>query len=78
MIRKKKFSFVHGVGEVKIPVDGKSKTIPCASYVSSLKKNVLSLEQLLFQGIETVTTGDTCILKKMFGSRVKGFDISRR
>ncbi|KAF5781440.1 putative transcription factor interactor and regulator CCHC(Zn) family [Helianthus annuus] len=50
--KKKEFSFVHGVGEIKIPVDGKSKTIPCVSYVSRLKK-VLSLEQLLFQGIET-------------------------
>ncbi|KAJ0734101.1 hypothetical protein HanPI659440_Chr11g0416031 [Helianthus annuus] len=58
--KKKEFSFVHGVGEIKIPVDGKSKTIPCVSYVSRLKKNVLSLEQLLFQGIETVTTCDTC------------------
>ncbi|MFS8026350.1 hypothetical protein Hanom_Chr16g01485701 [Helianthus anomalus] len=23
----------------------------------------------------TVTTGDTCVLKKMFDSRVKGFDV---
>ncbi|KAM0047218.1 putative transcription factor interactor and regulator CCHC(Zn) family [Helianthus debilis subsp. tardiflorus] len=69
------FSFVHGIGEVRVPVDGKDKTIPCVSYAPSLDKNVLSLEQLLFQGIETVTMGDTCLLKKMFGSRSKGFDI---
>ncbi|MFS8027489.1 putative transcription factor interactor and regulator CCHC(Zn) family [Helianthus anomalus] len=72
---RKDFSFVHGIGEVRVPVDGKDKTIPCVSYASSLDKNVLSLEQLLFQGIETVTMGDTCLLKKMFGSRSKGFDI---
>ncbi|KAM0041423.1 putative transcription factor interactor and regulator CCHC(Zn) family [Helianthus debilis subsp. tardiflorus] len=69
------FSFVHGIGEVRIPVDGKDKTIPCVSYAPSLDKNVLTLEQLLFQGIETVTMGDTCLLKKMFGSRSKEFDI---
>ncbi|KAJ0861824.1 putative transcription factor & chromatin remodeling ARID family [Helianthus annuus] len=40
-----------------------------------MKHNVLSLEQLLFQGIEVVTPGDTCTLKKMFGDRAKGFDI---
>ncbi|KAF5776420.1 putative transcription factor interactor and regulator CCHC(Zn) family [Helianthus annuus] len=72
---RKDFSFVHGIGEVRVPVDGKDKTIPCVSYAPSLDKNVLSLEQLLFQGIETVTMGDTCLLKKMFGSRSKGFDI---
>ncbi|KAJ0637710.1 putative transcription factor interactor and regulator CCHC(Zn) family [Helianthus annuus] len=72
---RKDFSFVHGIGEVRVPVDGKDKTIPCVSYAPSLDKNVLSLEQLLFQGIETVTTGDTCVLKKMFGCRSKGFDI---
>ncbi|KAJ0567979.1 putative transcription factor interactor and regulator CCHC(Zn) family [Helianthus annuus] len=72
---RKDFSFVHGIGEVRVPVDGKDKTIPCVSYATSLDKNVLSLEQLLFQGIETVTMGDTCLLKKMFGSRSKGFDI---
>ncbi|KAM0053013.1 putative transcription factor interactor and regulator CCHC(Zn) family [Helianthus debilis subsp. tardiflorus] len=71
---RKDFSFVHGIGEVRVPVDGKDKTIPCVSYAPSLDKNVLSLEQLLFQGIETVTMGDTCLLKKMFGSRSKGFD----
>ncbi|KAJ0840696.1 hypothetical protein HanPSC8_Chr14g0621851 [Helianthus annuus] len=69
------FSFVHGIGEVRVPVDGKDKTIPCVSYAPSLDKNVLSLEQLLFQGIETITMGDTCVLKKMFGCRSKGFDI---
>ncbi|MFS7950192.1 putative transcription factor interactor and regulator CCHC(Zn) family [Helianthus anomalus] len=72
---RKDFSFVHGIGEVRVPVDGKDITIPCVSYAPSLDKNVLSLEQLLFQGIETVTMGDTCLLKKMFGSRSKGFDI---
>ncbi|KAJ0719843.1 putative transcription factor & chromatin remodeling ARID family [Helianthus annuus] len=72
---RKDFSFVHGIGEVRVPVDGKDKTIPCVSYAPSLDKNVLSLEQLLFQGIETITMGDTCLLKKMFGSRSKGFDI---
>ncbi|KAJ0783745.1 putative transcription factor interactor and regulator CCHC(Zn) family [Helianthus annuus] len=72
---RKDFSFVHGIGEVRVPVDGKDKTIPCVSYAPSLDKNVLSLEQLLFQGIETVTMGDTCVLKKMFGCRSKGFDI---
>ncbi|KAM0058416.1 putative transcription factor interactor and regulator CCHC(Zn) family [Helianthus debilis subsp. tardiflorus] len=72
---RKDFSFVHGIGEVRVLVDGKDKTIPCVSYAPSLDKNVLSLEQLLFQGIETVTMGDTCLLKKMFGSRSKGFDI---
>ncbi|KAM0014929.1 putative transcription factor interactor and regulator CCHC(Zn) family [Helianthus debilis subsp. tardiflorus] len=72
---RKDFSFVHGIGEVRVPVDGKDKMIPCVSYAPSLDKNVLSLEQLLFQGIETVTMGDTCLLKKMFGSRSKGFDI---
>ncbi|KAL9994969.1 putative transcription factor interactor and regulator CCHC(Zn) family [Helianthus debilis subsp. tardiflorus] len=72
---RKEFSFVHGIGEVRVPVDGKDKTIPCVSYDPSLDKNVLSLEQLLFQGIETVTMGDTFLLKKMFGSRSKGFDI---
>ncbi|KAJ0780276.1 putative transcription factor interactor and regulator CCHC(Zn) family [Helianthus annuus] len=72
---RKDFSFIHGIGEVRVPVDGKDKTIPCVSYTPSLDKNVLSLEQLLFQGIETVTMGDTCVLKKMFGYRSKGFDI---
>ncbi|KAM0063402.1 putative transcription factor interactor and regulator CCHC(Zn) family [Helianthus debilis subsp. tardiflorus] len=72
---RKDFSFVHGIGEVRVPVDGKDKTIPCVSYAPRLDKNVLSLEQLLFQGIETVTMGDTCVLKKMFGCRSKGFDI---
>ncbi|MFS7914683.1 putative transcription factor interactor and regulator CCHC(Zn) family [Helianthus anomalus] len=72
---RKDFSFVHGFGEVRVPVDGRDKTIPCVSYVPSLDQNVLSLEQLLFQGIETVKMGDTCLLKKMFGSRSKGFDI---
>ncbi|KAJ0623407.1 putative transcription factor interactor and regulator CCHC(Zn) family [Helianthus annuus] len=72
---RKDFSFVHGIGEVRVPVDGKDKTIPCVSYAPSLDKNVLSLEQLLFQGIETVTMGETCVLKKMFGCRSKGFDI---
>ncbi|KAJ0755447.1 putative transcription factor interactor and regulator CCHC(Zn) family [Helianthus annuus] len=72
---RKDFSFVHGIGEVRVLVDGRDKTIPCVSYAPSLDKNVLSLEQLLFQGIETVTMGDTCLLKKMFGSRSKGFDI---
>ncbi|KAJ0840702.1 putative transcription factor interactor and regulator CCHC(Zn) family [Helianthus annuus] len=72
---RKDFSFVHGIGEVRVPVDGKDKTIPCVSYAPSLDKNVLSLEQLLFQGIETITMGDTCVLKKMFGCRSKGFDI---
>ncbi|KAJ0492736.1 putative transcription factor interactor and regulator CCHC(Zn) family [Helianthus annuus] len=72
---RKDFSFVQGIGEVRVPMDGKDKTIPCVSDAPSLDKNVLSLEQLLFQGIETVTMGDTCLLKKMFGSRSKGFDI---
>ncbi|MFS7913351.1 putative transcription factor interactor and regulator CCHC(Zn) family [Helianthus anomalus] len=56
----REFPFVHGIGEVKIHVDGKNKTIPC---------------ELLFQGIETITAGDTCILKNMFGGRAKGFDV---
>ncbi|MFS7977687.1 putative transcription factor interactor and regulator CCHC(Zn) family [Helianthus anomalus] len=72
---RREFSFVHGIGEVKIPVDGKVKIIPCVSYVPRLKRNVVSLEQVLFQGIETTTTGDSCILKKMFGGQAKGFDV---
>ncbi|MFS8003567.1 hypothetical protein Hanom_Chr13g01215461 [Helianthus anomalus] len=52
-----------------------NKIIPCVSYVPSLKKNVLSLEQLLYQGIETVAMGDSCVLNKMFGNRVKCVDI---
>ncbi|KAJ0799773.1 putative transcription factor interactor and regulator CCHC(Zn) family [Helianthus annuus] len=27
---RKDFSFVHGIGEVRVPVDGKDKTIPCS------------------------------------------------
>ncbi|KAF5810678.1 putative transcription factor interactor and regulator CCHC(Zn) family [Helianthus annuus] len=73
--KKKNFSFVHGIGEVRIPVDGRDKTISCISYVPKMEKNVLSLEQLLFQGIETVTTGDKCMLKRMFGAQVKNFDV---
>ncbi|MFS8030280.1 hypothetical protein Hanom_Chr17g01532151 [Helianthus anomalus] len=69
------YSFVHGVGEVKVPVDGKNKTISCVAYAPRLKKNVLGLEQLLLQGIETLIASDTCVLKKMFGNRTKGFDI---
>ncbi|KAJ0616103.1 putative transcription factor interactor and regulator CCHC(Zn) family [Helianthus annuus] len=72
---KKDVSFVHGIGEVKVPVDGKDRIIPCVSYAPKLDRNVLSLEQLLFQGIETVTMGEKCVLKKMFGCRSKGFDI---
>ncbi|KAM0028219.1 putative transcription factor interactor and regulator CCHC(Zn) family [Helianthus debilis subsp. tardiflorus] len=72
---RKEVSFVHGIGEVRVPVDGKDKTIPCVSYAPKLDRNVLSLEQLLFQGIETVTMGEKCVLKKMFGCRSKGFDI---
>ncbi|KAL9996426.1 putative transcription factor interactor and regulator CCHC(Zn) family [Helianthus debilis subsp. tardiflorus] len=72
---KKDVSFVHGIGEVRVPVDGKDKTIPCVSYAPKLDRNVLSLEQLLFQGIETVTMGEKCVLKKMFGCRSKGYDI---
>ncbi|KAF5819112.1 hypothetical protein HanXRQr2_Chr02g0073931 [Helianthus annuus] len=72
--KRKDFSFVHGIGEVRIPLDGKDKIVPCVSYVPSLEKNVFSLEQLLHQGIESLTSGDTCLLKKMFGSRAKGFD----
>ncbi|KAJ0794825.1 putative transcription factor interactor and regulator CCHC(Zn) family [Helianthus annuus] len=72
---RKDFSFVHGIGEVRVPVDDKDKTIPCVSYAPRLDKNVLSLEQLLFQGIEMVTMGEKCVLKKMFGCRSKGFDI---
>ncbi|MFS7984082.1 hypothetical protein Hanom_Chr11g00982311 [Helianthus anomalus] len=40
-----------------------------------MKRNVLSLEQLLYQGIETVTMSDSFVLKKMFGDRAKGVDI---
>ncbi|KAJ0940186.1 hypothetical protein HanRHA438_Chr02g0080551 [Helianthus annuus] len=72
---RREFSFVHGIGEVKIPVDGKNKTIPCVSYVPRLKRNMLSLEELLFQGIETITVGDTCILKNIFSGRAKVFDV---
>ncbi|KAJ0557488.1 hypothetical protein HanRHA438_Chr00c11g0848601 [Helianthus annuus] len=71
---RKDFSYVHGIGEVKIPVDGKYKTISCVSYVPSLDKNVLSLEQLLYQGIKMHTFGDTCVLKKMFCGKAKGYD----
>ncbi|MFS7996634.1 hypothetical protein Hanom_Chr12g01132171 [Helianthus anomalus] len=64
-MRKGKNSlFIHRIGEVRIPVDGKNKTIPCVNYVPSMKHNVLSMEQLLIQGIEVVTSSDTCTLKK--------------
>ncbi|MFS7994463.1 hypothetical protein Hanom_Chr12g01106371 [Helianthus anomalus] len=50
--KRKEFSFIHGIGEVKVP----SRTI-------------------VYQGIEVVTSGDTCTLKRMFGDRAKGFDV---
>ncbi|MFS8008085.1 putative transcription factor interactor and regulator CCHC(Zn) family [Helianthus anomalus] len=71
---RKDFSFVHGIGEVKIPVDGKYKTISCVSYVPSLDKNVLSLEQLLYQGIEMHTIGDTVLSKRCFVEKQKYLD----
>ncbi|MFS8032259.1 hypothetical protein Hanom_Chr17g01555491 [Helianthus anomalus] len=40
-----------------------------------MKHNVLSLEHLLYQGIEVVISGDTCTLKKMFGDRAKSVKI---
>ncbi|MFS7944401.1 hypothetical protein Hanom_Chr06g00511711 [Helianthus anomalus] len=60
---------------MKVVVDGKSKTISFVSYVLSMKRNILTLEQLLFQGIEVTTSSETCTLKKMFGDKSKGVDI---
>ncbi|MFS7951426.1 hypothetical protein Hanom_Chr07g00595031 [Helianthus anomalus] len=37
--KRKEFAFVHGNGEVRVPVDGKDKTILCVSYVPSMKVN---------------------------------------
>ncbi|MFS8008617.1 hypothetical protein Hanom_Chr14g01274891 [Helianthus anomalus] len=70
----KEFSFIHGI-EVRIPVDEKNITILCVNYDPSMKRNVLSLEQLLFEGIEVVKSSHSYTLKKMSGDRAKGKDL---
>ncbi|KAI3827160.1 hypothetical protein L1987_01230 [Smallanthus sonchifolius] len=67
---KNDFSFIHGVGESKIFINGKFRTISCISYVPKLNKNVLNAKQLLYQGFDIKYKGDVCYLEKMFGNMV--------